>query len=129
MASKSMTTKMALVLAFNIILVSHLTKPAQAQVGISICPRSLLQIGSCAIELLSVVNIGSSGGGVTVDVGAPTGLLPKLTACCSLLRGLTDSQAAACIGVSVGTSVPGLTINDQVNLTSIVRSLCNRLNQ
>ncbi|XP_010530403.1 PREDICTED: putative lipid-binding protein AIR1 [Tarenaya hassleriana] len=133
MASKS-TTRMILVLAFNILLFDHFAKTAHGVVSISICPRSILQITSCAPELITAVtsivnganaNIGINNGGIGVGVGVPVPA-PSLTNCCSLISGLTESQTNACVNASVTASLLGILLPN-VDFASLVRNVCARL--
>ncbi|XP_010530404.1 PREDICTED: uncharacterized protein LOC104806986 [Tarenaya hassleriana] len=133
MASKC-STRMILVLAFNILLFSHFPKTAHGVLSVSVCPRSLLQVRSCATELVTAVtdivnnatvNVGVNNGGIGVGVGVPVPA-PSLSNCCSLVRGLTESQNTACVDASVRVSVIGTRLPN-VDFVRLVRNVCARI--
>ncbi|KAF3774095.1 proline-rich protein DC2-15 [Nymphaea thermarum] len=70
------------------------------------CPRDTLKLSSCA-ELL--------GGMVNLVVGPP----PK-GKCCSLLKGLVDWEAAACLCTAIKANVLGANLDVPIALTLLV---------
>ncbi|KAK8944428.1 hypothetical protein KSP39_PZI008293 [Platanthera zijinensis] len=75
------------------------------------CPRDTVKLGACA-DLL--------GGLLGVTLGTP----PKQP-CCSLLAGLADVEAAACLCTVVKASVLGINLNVPVNL-SLLLNYCGK---
>ncbi|MBA0701503.1 hypothetical protein Goari_027037 [Gossypium aridum] len=74
------------------------------------CPRDALKLGVCA-NVLNLVN---------VTVGSPP-VMP----CCSLLNGLVDLEAAACLCTAIRANVLGLNLNIPVSL-SLLLNVCSR---
>ncbi|KAB2001877.1 hypothetical protein ES319_D11G026300v1 [Gossypium barbadense] len=102
MASKR-SASMALFLALNILFFSLVSATCR-------CPRDALKLGVCA-NVLSLVN---------VTVGSPP-VMP----CCSLLNGLVDLEAAACLCTAIRANVLGLNLNIPVSL-SLLLNVCSR---
>ncbi|MBA0801750.1 hypothetical protein Gohar_012098 [Gossypium harknessii] len=122
MASKR-SASMALFLALNILffsLVSATCRSCSSSGSNPIpnptpsargrCPRDALKLGVCA-NVLSLVN---------VTVGSPP-VMP----CCSLLNGLVDLEAAACLCTAIRANVLGLNLNVPVSL-SLLLNVCSR---
>ncbi|KAL4361634.1 hypothetical protein GQ457_04G037340 [Hibiscus cannabinus] len=74
------------------------------------CPRDALKLGVCA-NVLNLVN---------VVVGSPP-VMP----CCSLLQGLVDLEAAACLCTALRANVLGLNLNIPISL-SLLLNVCSR---
>ncbi|TYH41906.1 hypothetical protein ES332_D11G026800v1 [Gossypium tomentosum] len=122
MASKR-SASMALFLALNILLFSLVSAtcrscsssgsnpiPTPTPSARGRCPRDALKLGVCA-KVLSLVN---------VTVGSPP-VMP----CCSLLNGLVDLEAAACLCTAIRANVLGLNLNVPVSL-SLLLNVCSR---
>jgi hypothetical protein len=76
------------------------------------CPINALKLGVCA-KVLTLVN---------AKLGAP----PTLP-CCSLIRGLADLEAAACLCTALKANVLGLHLNVPISLSLILNN-CGRNN-
>nr|KJB71628.1 hypothetical protein B456_011G134600 [Gossypium raimondii] len=74
------------------------------------CPRDALKLGVCA----NVFNL------VNVIVGSPP-VMP----CCSLLNGLVDLEAAACLCTAIRANILGINLNIPVSL-SLLLNVCSR---
>ncbi|KAL6007882.1 hypothetical protein ACLOJK_033386 [Asimina triloba] len=74
------------------------------------CPRDALKLGVCA-NLLGLVN---------VVVGSP----PTLP-CCSLLAGLVDLEAAACLCTAIRANILGINLNIPLSLSLLLNN-CGR---
>ncbi|KAG4118586.1 14 kDa proline-rich DC2 [Gossypium arboreum] len=74
------------------------------------CPRDALKLGVCA-NVLNLVN---------VTVGSPP-VMP----CCSLLNGLVDLEAAACLCTAIRANILGINLNIPVSL-SLLLNVCSR---
>ncbi|KAG4118584.1 hypothetical protein ERO13_A12G148725v2 [Gossypium hirsutum] len=122
MASKR-SASMALFLALNILFFSLVSAtcrscsssgsnpiPTPTPSARGRCPRDALKLGVCA-KVLSLVN---------VTVGSPP-VMP----CCSLLNGLVDLEAAACLCTAIRANVLGLNLNVPVSL-SLLLNVCSR---
>ncbi|MBA0714381.1 hypothetical protein Golax_013357 [Gossypium laxum] len=122
MASKR-SASMALFLALNILFFSLVSAtcrscsssgsnptPTPTPSAGGRCPRDALKLGVCA-NVLSLVN---------VTVGSPP-VMP----CCSLLNGLVDLEAAACLCTAIRANVLGLNLNIPVSL-SLLLNVCSR---
>ncbi|KAG8476823.1 hypothetical protein CXB51_031091 [Gossypium anomalum] len=122
MASKR-SASMALFLALNILFFSLVSAtcrscsssgsnptPTPTPSARGRCPRDALKFGVCA-NVLSLVN---------VTVGSPP-VMP----CCSLLNGLVDLEAAACLCTAIRANVLGLNLNVPVSL-SLLLNVCSR---
>ncbi|RYR29403.1 hypothetical protein Ahy_B01g053771 isoform B [Arachis hypogaea] len=127
MASK--TTSLALFLTLNILffaLVSannapcppppkhnkhhHKATPSGGG-GTAACPRDALKLGVCANVLNGLLN---------VTLGQP-----PVAPCCSLLNGLVDLEAAACLCTALRANVLGLNLNLPISL-SLLLNVCSR---
>ncbi|KVH90159.1 14 kDa proline-rich protein DC2.15-like [Cynara cardunculus var. scolymus] len=73
------------------------------------CPRDALKLGVCA-KLL--------GGLVNAEVGSP-----PVKPCCSLIQGLADLEAAACLCTAIKANVLGININVPVSF-SLLLGVC-----
>ncbi|PPS01811.1 hypothetical protein GOBAR_AA18853 [Gossypium barbadense] len=91
---------MAFFLALNILFFSLVSR----------CPRDALKLGVCA-NVLNLVN---------VTVGSPP-VMP----CCSLLNGLVDLEAAACLCTAIRANILGINLNIPVSL-SLLLNVCSR---
>ncbi|RYR29401.1 hypothetical protein Ahy_B01g053771 isoform C [Arachis hypogaea] len=123
MASK--TTSLALFLTLNILffaLVSANNAPCppppkhnkhhhKGGSGGSACPRDALKLGVCANVLNGLLN---------VTLGQP-----PVAPCCSLLNGLVDLEAAACLCTALRANVLGLNLNLPISL-SLLLNVCSR---
>ncbi|XP_012488769.2 14 kDa proline-rich protein DC2.15-like [Gossypium raimondii] len=74
------------------------------------CPRDALKLGVCA-NVLNLVN---------VTVGSPP-VMP----CCSLLNGLVDLEAAACLCTAIRANILGINLNIPISL-SLLLNVCSR---
>ncbi|MBA0768799.1 hypothetical protein Gotri_017579 [Gossypium trilobum] len=74
------------------------------------CPRDALKLGVCA-NVLNIVN---------VTIGSPP-VMP----CCSLLNGLVDLEAAACLCTAIRANILGINLNIPVSL-SLLLNVCSR---
>ncbi|MBA0714383.1 hypothetical protein Golax_013359 [Gossypium laxum] len=74
------------------------------------CPRDALKLGICA-NVLNLVN---------VTVGSPP-VMP----CCSLLNGLVDLEAAACLCTAIRANILGINLNIPISL-SLLLNVCSR---
>ena len=103
MASKAF----ALFMAVNLVVLGVATSGAFGHQ----CPRDALKLGVCADVL----------GLVKVKVGAPPAL-----PCCSLLQGLVDLEAAACLCTAVKANVLNiLPLNLPIDL-SLILNYCGK---
>nr|CAD1825828.1 unnamed protein product [Ananas comosus var. bracteatus] len=75
------------------------------------CPWDTVKLAACASLL---------GGVSDLAVGAPFG-----SRCCTLLEGLADAEAAACLCTTVSESVLGITTEWSVTL-SLLASTCKK---
>ncbi|XP_075522912.1 14 kDa proline-rich protein DC2.15-like [Primulina tabacum] len=75
------------------------------------CPRDTLKLAACA-DLL--------GGLISVTIGTP----PKAP-CCTLLEGLADLEAAACLCTALKANVLGINLNVPVSL-SLLLNVCSK---
>ncbi|VFQ99592.1 unnamed protein product [Cuscuta campestris] len=76
------------------------------------CPRDALKLGVCANLL---------GGMVGVVIGRP----PPTVPCCTLISGLADLEAAACLCTAIRANLLGLNLNLPLSL-SLVLNNCGR---
>lgn len=72
------------------------------------CPKDTLKLGVCGNLLNGLVNL---------VVGTPA-----TTPCCSLLSGLTDVEAAACLCTAVKANVLGIHLHVPVSLSLLLNS-------
>ncbi|PIA25258.1 hypothetical protein AQUCO_12000005v1 [Aquilegia coerulea] len=75
------------------------------------CPRDTLKLGVCA-DLL--------GGLVNLVVGTPSS-----SKCCTLIQGLVDLEAAACLCTAIKANVLGINLNLDIALSLLV-SACEK---
>lgn len=80
--------------------------PSQAPVVKSFCPKDALKFSACA---------GLLGTSISLGGGSPTS-----SKCCSLLQGLSDFEAAACLCTAIKANVLGINLNMGVSLSAIV---------
>ncbi|XP_024993966.1 14 kDa proline-rich protein DC2.15-like [Cynara cardunculus var. scolymus] len=81
-------------------------KPSKAT-----CPKDTLKLGVCANLL---------GGLVGVEVGSP-----PVKPCCTLIQGLVDIEAAACLCTAIKANVLGINLNVPVSL-SLLLNICGK---
>lgn len=128
MAPKSLASA-ALLLSFNLIILfsfvssTHIPSsrtpcppmnpkvPGHSQPAVPACPRDALKLGVCANLLNGLVHL---------VVGTP----PK-TPCCSLLSGLADLEAAACLCTAIKANILGLNLDVPVSL-SLLLNYCGK---
>ncbi|KAL1371217.1 hypothetical protein HN51_001440 [Arachis hypogaea] len=79
--------------------------------GTAACPRDALKLGVCANVLNGLLN---------VTLGQP-----PVAPCCSLLNGLVDLEAAACLCTALKANVLGLNLNLPISL-SLLLNVCSR---
>ncbi|GMP95865.1 hypothetical protein CsSME_00044746 [Camellia sinensis var. sinensis] len=72
------------------------------------CPIDALKLGVCANLL---------GGLVNVTIGAP-----PVTPCCSLIQGLADLEAAACLCIAIKADILVLNLNIPLALSSVLKN-------
>ncbi|OWM86449.1 14 kDa proline-rich protein DC2.15-like [Punica granatum] len=77
-----------------------------SQPAVPACPRDALKFGVCANLLRDLVHL---------VMGTP----PK-TPCCSLLSGLADLEAAACLCTAIKANILGLNLNVPVSLSLLL---------
>ncbi|KAL1371216.1 hypothetical protein HN51_001439 [Arachis hypogaea] len=75
------------------------------------CPRDALKLGVCANVLNGLLN---------VTLGQP-----PVTPCCSLLNGLVDLEAAACLCTALRANILGINLNLPISL-SLLLNVCSR---
>ncbi|ESQ38203.1 hypothetical protein EUTSA_v10029060mg [Eutrema salsugineum] len=75
------------------------------------CPRDTLKLGVCANVLKDLLKI---------DVGKP-----PVKPCCSVLKGLVDLEAAACLCTALKANVLGIKLNVPISL-SLLLNVCGR---
>nr|KJB39724.1 hypothetical protein B456_007G027600 [Gossypium raimondii] len=120
MASKrsaSMTLLLALIILF-FSLVSA-TFPSSSSSGSNLAPSPSAQ-GSCPIDILKLDVCANLLGVVNVTVGSPP-VMP----CCSLLNGLVDLEAAACLCTAIRANILGINLNIPISL-SLLLNVCSR---
>ncbi|KAK1273133.1 hypothetical protein QJS04_geneDACA012397 [Acorus gramineus] len=71
------------------------------------CPRDALKLGVCA-DLLGLVNVVAGS-----QLNTP---------CCSLLAGLADLEAAACLCTAIKANVLGINLNVDVSLSVLLNA-------
>ncbi|KAL6208388.1 hypothetical protein ACLB2K_019338 [Fragaria x ananassa] len=84
--------------------------PAATPPAAEKCPKDTLKLGVCA-DLLGLVNL---------QIGSP-----PTTPCCSLLKGLTDLEAALCLCTALKASVLGINLDVPISLSVLV-SACQK---
>ncbi|CAI8609621.1 unnamed protein product [Vicia faba] len=75
------------------------------------CPRDALKLGVCANVLNGLLN--------------PTLGEPPVKPCCSLLNGLVDLEAAACLCTALKANVLGINLKLPISLTLLL-NVCSR---
>ncbi|KAK2409712.1 14 kDa proline-rich protein DC2.15 [Trifolium repens] len=75
------------------------------------CPRDALKLGVCANVLNGLLNI---------TLGQP-----PVAPCCSLLNGLVDLEAAACLCTALKANILGINLNLPISL-SLLLNVCSR---
>lgn len=102
MAPKSLTFLVVLNFVFFTMVSSTYVPSSGAK-----CPIDALKLGVCA-NVLNLVN---------VKIGSP----PTLP-CCSLINGLVDLEAAACLCTALKANVLGLNLNVPIALSVILNN-------
>ncbi|CAM8985258.1 unnamed protein product [Rhodiola kirilowii] len=74
------------------------------------CPTDTLKLGVCA-DVLNLVN---------VVVGSPA-----VKPCCSLLKGLVDTEAAVCLCTALKANILGINLNIPVSL-ELLLNVCSK---
>ncbi|XP_019084722.1 PREDICTED: putative lipid-binding protein AIR1B [Camelina sativa] len=97
-------TSLALFLSLNLLFFTYTT----ATTGT--CPNDTLKVALCA-NVLKIVNI---------TVGSP-----PVQPCCTLIQGLADLEAAACLCTLVKANVLGINLNLPIDLT-VLLNVCGR---
>ncbi|KAL4324211.1 hypothetical protein GQ457_11G022800 [Hibiscus cannabinus] len=85
-------------------------KPTPSPSPAGKCPRDALKLGVCA-QVLGLVN---------ATIGSP-----PVRPCCSLLQGLADLEAAACLCTAIKANVLGINLNIPVSLTLLL-NVCSK---
>ncbi|MED6220676.1 hypothetical protein PIB30_047162 [Stylosanthes scabra] len=127
MASNKANSSIALFLTFNVLFFALVSgcghkcggnKPnpnpspsPNPSGGGAYCPRDALKLGVCANVLNGLLN---------VTLGQP-----PVTPCCSLLNGLVDLEAAACLCTALKANVLGINLNLPISL-SLLLNVCSR---
>ncbi|XWS61965.1 hypothetical protein CRYUN_Cryun07bG0170000 [Craigia yunnanensis] len=75
------------------------------------CPRDALKLGVCANLL---------GGLLNVTLGTP-----PVQPCCSLIQGLADLEAAACLCTAIKANILGINLNIPISL-SLLLNVCSK---
>ncbi|GMI76371.1 hypothetical protein like AT4G12520 [Hibiscus trionum] len=123
MASKT-SASVVLFLALNILFFSLVSacgscpspnpkpkpKPTPSPSPAGKCPKDALKLGVCA-QVLGLVN---------AAVGSP-----PVKPCCSLLEGLADVEAAACLCTAIKANILGINLNIPVSL-SLLLNVCSK---
>ncbi|XP_010433379.1 PREDICTED: lipid transfer protein EARLI 1-like [Camelina sativa] len=86
-------------------------KPTPSHSSTGSCPRDTLKLGVCANLLKDLLKI---------ELGTP-----PVKPCCSLLNGLVDLEAAACLCTALKANVIGIKLNVPVSL-SLLLNVCGR---
>ncbi|XP_019087215.1 PREDICTED: putative lipid-binding protein AIR1 [Camelina sativa] len=94
-------TYLALFLSFNLLFFTYTS---------AACPRDSLQLGVCA-NVLKLVDLTLGN--------------PPVTPCCSLIQGVADLEAAACLCTLVKANVLGINLNLPIDLT-VLLNVCGR---
>ncbi|KAK4270846.1 hypothetical protein QN277_019615 [Acacia crassicarpa] len=103
---------LAFLLCVNLLFFTMVSSTYVPSTGAN-CPRDTLKLGVCA----KVLNL------VKLEVGSP----PTLP-CCSLIQGLADLEAAACLCTIIKGNVLGIRLNVPVDLSLILNN-CGRNNK
>ncbi|CAH2071477.1 unnamed protein product [Thlaspi arvense] len=124
MASKT-SSSLILFLTFNILFFTLTTacgggcsstpKPKPKPKPTPSCPRDTLQLGVCANVLKDLLKI---------QLGKP-----PVKPCCSLLKGLVDLEAAACLCTALKANVLGIKLNVPVSLTLLLNKAATRCDE
>ncbi|CAA7022616.1 unnamed protein product [Microthlaspi erraticum] len=75
------------------------------------CPRDALKLGVCANVLNGLLNI---------TLGKP-----PVEPCCTLIKGLADLEAAACLCTALKANILGINLNIPVSL-SLLLNVCSK---
>ncbi|XP_057977154.1 14 kDa proline-rich protein DC2.15-like [Malania oleifera] len=131
MASKSQTSKLALLLCLNLLFFTLVSstycppppaskcceprpkptpKPPKHKPS---CPRDALKLGVCANLLNDLLHL---------VIGNP----PK-TPCCSLIQGLADVEAAVCLCTAIKANILGINLNVPVSLSLLLNYCGNKV--
>ncbi|CAN8245237.1 unnamed protein product [Cochlearia groenlandica] len=85
---------------------SHSPSPTTAK-----CPRDALKLGVCANVLNGLLNI---------TLGKP-----PVEPCCTLIKGLADLEAAACLCTALKANILGMNLNLPISL-SLLLNVCSK---
>ncbi|XP_010455699.1 PREDICTED: lipid transfer protein EARLI 1-like [Camelina sativa] len=86
-------------------------KPTPSHSSTGSCPRDTLKLGVCANVLKDLLKI---------ELGTP-----PVKPCCSLLNGLVDLEAAACLCTALKANVLGINLNVPISL-SLLLNVCGK---
>ncbi|MED6208996.1 hypothetical protein PIB30_050295 [Stylosanthes scabra] len=126
MASNKATSSIALFLILNVLFFALVSgcgnkcnnpgsnpnpNPSPSGGGSAYCPRDALKLGVCANVLNGLLN---------VTLGQP-----PVTPCCTLLNGLVDLEAAACLCTALKANILGINLNLPISL-SLLLNVCSR---
>ncbi|XP_057721512.1 14 kDa proline-rich protein DC2.15-like [Arachis stenosperma] len=123
MASNKASSSIALFLIINVLFFALVSgcgnkcnnrpspNPNPNPSGGGACPRDALKLGVCANVLNGLLN---------VTLGQP-----PVTPCCSLLNGLVDLEAAACLCTALKANVLGINLNLPISL-SLLLNVCSK---
>ncbi|XP_010455703.1 PREDICTED: putative lipid-binding protein AIR1B [Camelina sativa] len=100
-------TSLALFLSLNLLFFT-LTSATTPSTGS--CPKDSLQLGVCA-NVLKLVDLTLGN--------------PPVKPCCSLIQGLADLEAAACLCTLLKVNLLGINLNLPINL-SVLLNVCGR---
>ncbi|KAF8092921.1 hypothetical protein N665_0396s0010 [Sinapis alba] len=75
------------------------------------CPRDALKLGVCANVLSGLLNI---------TLGKP-----PVKPCCTLIKGLADLEAAACLCTALKANILGINLNIPISL-SLLLNVCSK---
>ncbi|XP_002533291.2 14 kDa proline-rich protein DC2.15 [Ricinus communis] len=104
MASRNVAS-LAFLLSLNLLFFTLVSSTSTS------CPKDTVKLGVC-VNLLKDL--------LSVTVGTP----PK-TPCCSLIAGLVDLEAAACLCTTIKADVPGIKLNLPIHL-SLLLNYCGK---
>ncbi|EOA22039.1 hypothetical protein CARUB_v10002564mg [Capsella rubella] len=86
-------------------------KPTPSHSSTGSCPKDTLKLGVCANVLKDLLKI---------ELGTP-----PVKPCCSLIKGLVDLEAAACLCTAIKANVLGINLNVPVSL-SLLLNVCGK---
>ncbi|EOA22631.1 hypothetical protein CARUB_v10003301mg [Capsella rubella] len=86
-------------------------KPTPSHSSTGSCPKDTLKLGVCANVLKDLLKI---------ELGTP-----PVKPCCSLIKGLVDLEAAACLCTAIKANVLGINLNVPISL-SLLLNVCGK---